>query len=250
LRAAKHPEIKVVNAGIPGYGTHQEVLLFERIVDRILPDAVLLGFFIGNDFADNLSLNKHEVIDGYLVTVSRHGTRLSLTEQFGIPAKIKIALRTRLHLYTFLMNAWSAALVSAGLADTTEMFEIYREDPSQETMKAFDVTRRSISQLAAACRKRNLSFGLIIIPDGRVATVLVTKGAGYRFGRPAEILLEMAKTEGVPALDLSRIFDEKKDRYFPVDGHWNVQGHLVAGHAIAESLLRGELRSIIEQWHK
>jgi lysophospholipase L1-like esterase len=47
------PDARIVNAGVPGYGTDQEYLMLERIWDAVRPDVVVLMFCTGNDRADN-----------------------------------------------------------------------------------------------------------------------------------------------------------------------------------------------------
>jgi lysophospholipase L1-like esterase len=53
LLRAKLPAARIVNAGVPGYGTDQEYLLLARIWSAINPDVVVLMFCTGNDRADN-----------------------------------------------------------------------------------------------------------------------------------------------------------------------------------------------------
>jgi len=55
LLRAKLPAARIVNAGVPGYGTDQEYLLLARIWNAINPDVVVLMFCTGNDRADNSS---------------------------------------------------------------------------------------------------------------------------------------------------------------------------------------------------
>jgi lysophospholipase L1-like esterase len=50
---AELPAARIVNAGVPGYGTDQEYLLLARIWDMVRPDIVVLMFCTGNDRADN-----------------------------------------------------------------------------------------------------------------------------------------------------------------------------------------------------
>jgi hypothetical protein len=49
------PGVRIVNAGIPGYGTGQEYLLLQRLWDTIKPDVVVLVVCTGNDRDDNSS---------------------------------------------------------------------------------------------------------------------------------------------------------------------------------------------------
>jgi lysophospholipase L1-like esterase len=57
------PDVRIVNAGVPGYGTDQEYLLLQRIWGAIKPDIVLLVFCVSNDRADNTSNTRY---GGYL----------------------------------------------------------------------------------------------------------------------------------------------------------------------------------------
>ena len=47
------PVARIVNAGVPGYGTDQEYLLLARIWSAVNPDLVVLMFCTGNDRLDN-----------------------------------------------------------------------------------------------------------------------------------------------------------------------------------------------------
>lgn len=51
---SKLPNMQVINAGITGFGTLQEVLLLKHYVDEIQPDYVVLQMY-KNDFLDNLT---------------------------------------------------------------------------------------------------------------------------------------------------------------------------------------------------
>jgi hypothetical protein len=47
------PAARIVNAGVPGYGTDQEYLLLDRIWNAVNPDVVVLMYCTGNDRPDN-----------------------------------------------------------------------------------------------------------------------------------------------------------------------------------------------------
>jgi hypothetical protein len=49
------PDLRIINAGIPGYGTDQEYLLLQRIWSAVRPDIILLVFCVSNDREDNTS---------------------------------------------------------------------------------------------------------------------------------------------------------------------------------------------------
>jgi len=49
LAARGGPRYEVVNAGIGGYGTGQQLLLYDELQSRVEPDLVVLGFAVVND---------------------------------------------------------------------------------------------------------------------------------------------------------------------------------------------------------
>jgi hypothetical protein len=49
------PDLKIINAGVPGYGTDQEYLLLNRVWDATQPDVVILMVCVQNDREDNTS---------------------------------------------------------------------------------------------------------------------------------------------------------------------------------------------------
>jgi hypothetical protein len=55
LLRMKHPGARIINAGVPGYGTDQEYLLLERLWGAVQPDVVILMVCVENDRRDNTS---------------------------------------------------------------------------------------------------------------------------------------------------------------------------------------------------
>jgi tetratricopeptide (TPR) repeat protein len=54
LRLDPGVDVEVVNAGVNGYSTYQEMVLYKRHRRALRPDTVVLCFFLGNDFRDNM----------------------------------------------------------------------------------------------------------------------------------------------------------------------------------------------------
>lgn len=58
---------EVINAGIPGFGTYEELELLKSVGLRYQPDLVVLTFYEGNDYQNNGDAPRTRVIeDGYL----------------------------------------------------------------------------------------------------------------------------------------------------------------------------------------
>ncbi len=54
LRTDPGVDVEVVNAGVNGYSTYQEMALYKRHRRALRPDTVVLCFFLGNYFRDNM----------------------------------------------------------------------------------------------------------------------------------------------------------------------------------------------------
>ena len=54
------PNHRIVNAGVSGYGTDQELLLLRRLWDRIKPDVVVLMVCVDNDRKDNTANTRQD----------------------------------------------------------------------------------------------------------------------------------------------------------------------------------------------
>lgn len=60
------PQGEVLNLGVSGYGTDQELLLLQRFADELQPDVVIL-IYSGNDPADNATNYRYEAYKPYFV---------------------------------------------------------------------------------------------------------------------------------------------------------------------------------------
>jgi hypothetical protein len=64
------PQFRIVNAGVPGYGTDQENLLLRRLWPRIKPSVVVLMVCEDNDHLDNSTNSRYgHALKPYLVQV-------------------------------------------------------------------------------------------------------------------------------------------------------------------------------------
>ena len=243
LRKAGFPDIDVINAGVTGYGTVQEAGWFERIQPHVQADAVLLAFFVGNDFYDNLQLSGYEIVDGYLVD-RPFGAAPRLTERLGIPPYVRVLVRTRSHLYNLLMNGWDAVLLRFGLQETTATYEIYESRTTETARRAFDITENALRKLHSLCQRWQVPFGIVIIPDGPAIDHL-KQVPGYDLAKPGNRIRDVSASQGIPVLDLTPIFRAQPQLYFPMDAHWTPEGHRLGARLIADSLREGALKSLL-----
>ena len=92
---------QVVNAGIPGHGTGQQLLMYRMLEDRLRPDAVVLGLTVVNDLLDNLCIEEATYTPkASAACFSLEDERLRLTAPPTGPASVP--RRTRLRVVDFV----------------------------------------------------------------------------------------------------------------------------------------------------
>lgn len=238
---------EVVNAGVPGYNTAQEVAYLRREGGALQPDLVILAFFVGNDIRDNAVAADHVVVrDGYLV---ERNPPVGL-----LPESFRMMLARHSHLYHLawplqrLLRRNGAAEFQAERREELAVYatadDALREPwrATLEQLRLFDEARRTAGIPAAA---------LVIIPDlAQVAwanTMSILPEAERRLYDPASPdrrLMNAARALNLRALDLLPTFQEQPNgerMFFPQDRHFTVDGNRIAGETIADFLVRDQL---------
>jgi lysophospholipase L1-like esterase len=223
---------EVVNLAVSAYGTHQEVLTLRRYGARVRPCWVVLGFYPGNDLADNVRLP--------LVTEGANGVglvehRFSIGHRLWLGAKVWLASRS--HLYTFLVQRIKA------LASRQLMSQVGVIEPGPPPVEGESKPLRITEQLILIARRDAHSLGarfmVLVIPERsqvlrpeggpRSALDILEQHFVSWFGR--ETVLH---TEALAAL---RIVQRRGERpFFATDGHLNALGHRVVAELLADRL--------------
>ncbi|HZL99855.1 MAG TPA: GDSL-type esterase/lipase family protein, partial [Planctomycetota bacterium] len=116
------------NAGVPGYGTVEQLHCLRRIGPAFGPSIVVCTLYLGNDFVDDRVLNKH-VEGGYSVT----GQWAALMRR-SPRARLAFHSRAWLRLELLLLEAgWPWALQPGASPEEQEAFAGFprRADPNQ-----------------------------------------------------------------------------------------------------------------------
>lgn len=198
---ARLPQAQMLNFGVSGYGTDQEFLLLQRVVDRVRPRVVVLLFNLGNDEQDN---STNDVYAGYYkpyFEVSQGQLVLK-----GVPVPTSINYYARRHPWLF-KSALVAAVVRTYITRTYPPMPDGAPDPTVAILEAMhDFVR-----------------------DHQATLVVGVTGAA-----PA-LALACARM-GVRYVDLSNAY-----RYADGGGHWTPEGHQFAAdklYPVLQELLR------------
>ena len=224
LRGQGRAEAEVINAGVGGYDTLQEVDLMERLTPTMKPDVAVIGFFI-NDIGESLRINKDRVID----PATGESWRLGLKRL--TPYRL-IYLLKRSRLVTLVYWRWG--ILMAGKNPDNEILEGRTPLPYEEAWKRIEDTLRR-------ARRDAISGGyrLIVFP--------VPTGQEFMSTFPREQyrsrLASLAKTLGVEFLDPTPVMKAAGggfDTYFVTwDGHINQRTHNIIARLLADKIGSG-----------
>jgi hypothetical protein len=256
--------VEVFNFGVSNYGTAQELITLRERVWATEPDLVLLAFFSGNDVRDNARDLKQ---DPELPYYSLKEGSLVLDDSFRDSPRqraerstIRVALKGLIEssrLLQVVRQAWGVARSKSGqgqgqgneFASDPNQAQIYREPTDPAWRAAWDVTERLILLMNDEVTHRGADFAVVTLTNGAQVhpDPIVSNGVQKRLrvpnlDYPDRRVRELGNRGGFPVLNLAAPFRDHaraNDVYlhgFAPDlgsGHWNEQGHALAGKLIA-----------------
>jgi hypothetical protein len=267
---------EVINMGQVAFGTGEEWLLYRERGARHRADIVILGFYVENDFADNLSKrwkSPHFAVgDDGRVVVSNQPVPNPLSERASAFLKE--------HLLAYYFIGHHARTVRAGLrsgqgplsraynwvgsfrrerkaresADLSRM-DLYRVEPTATALEAERLTAAILAELdrAVAAHGGRLLVAIIpareqVDPDGWQVWLGEWREGGelpaLDRDRPTAAAVATCARLRIPALDLTAALRYAHEvgppPYFadPGETHWDEAGHDIAARAILAELMR------------
>lgn len=283
--------VEVINFGVSGYGTAQELITLREKVWEYSPDVILLAVTTNNDVLDNSRALKltdeipyFKLRDGQLVlddsfrdarafrlrdsALNRTGRWLRDRLRFVQAIHLaQVALKSRL-------DAWRdrrrdaqqqqkdsnpqpnpASPPQQQGAPTDELGAanvIYREPSDDFWRDAWAVTEKLVATMNAEVRGRGarfllvtLSNGIQVYPDPAARKAFAGRLGVEDLFYPERRFRALGEREGFPVLNLApelqRRADERKLFLHGFgrelgNGHWNEDGHRIAGELLAENL--------------
>ena len=254
--------VEVINFGVAGYGTDQEMLLFEGSGRHYRPDKVLV-FFYANDLWNNASKKGIGAERGYkpYFQVSRNG-RLHLA---GLPVekipqwdeswlagqpwrrRLSRYLHRHWHFYVLLEKALAPSEISSGLRQ--QFYEgLYGEDEKGRWTPVWELTGRILKAFAERVEQAGAEMLLIYVPaivqvedqDWQTKRDLHGLVGEFDMRKPNRQLAGFTVRYDISFLDLYPSFKEAagETKLYFRDSHWNEQGHALAAELISDYLAR------------
>jgi hypothetical protein len=220
---------EVVNLGVDGYGTDQELIRLESEGFSYQPDDVVLNFCVRNDYLDNalpvalydgVSRKPYFKLDGDRLV--RHDAHLKL----GRATRAAVALHEHSYLINALLLGRRRRVQGAG-RDEADWGD-RRAAVERALPRAVALTLRLIEHIGARCRGHGARFLVVLHPDRRA------------FAGDSTLITPLEALNGVRVVDLRLEYRGRGLRYEDLTldalGHLNGAGH-VAAAAILRTLL-------------
>jgi lysophospholipase L1-like esterase len=267
--------VEVMNAGVPGYGTAQELLLVRELYEggRLKPDIFLLMFFT-NDILDNLCLSYSDLklqpvrpcytLDQarqpVLATIPKYlpdyeDDAIAAAEKVYAGVKTFSIARAWTEEWIQTKGEWVGLLTRMGLSPEVPRMPgllnaWYRNEVVQH---GAPLTAALIAQMRKEIRERGGELIVSMIPspfqlypetyvpllqNSFPGDIIVERFQSDIF-RPQRIVREMCLKADVPFQDLAPILTEHRDMplFIPRDGHLTHVGHKVASEALLPFVL-------------
>lgn len=263
-------EVEVINFGVSGYGTAQELITLQQHVWDYSPEIVILAVTTGNDITDNSRALKQEEDAPYFIY--RNG-ELVLDESFLDSPQFRLResrlnrlLRwARIHSRVAQVfyqatraieqrGAGGPAREGAGEEAGLDI-QVYREPRSQVWNEAWRVTEGLIVGMRSEVREKGAKFlvvtlsnGIQVWPDPAIRQEFAKRWGINNLFYPDERIKAMGEHEGVSVLNLAPAFQAYAEQQKTFlhgfgknmgGGHWNAEGHRLAGEMIAQRICEG-----------
>jgi len=254
---ANRPDVnwEVMNFGVSGASTAQQIALYREVVSKYEPDIVLSTFFVGNDLSDNskrFSSNPRIYFDfdrddnfyqlPYSVSRSKVSHWLNRNSRFYVWQKRATQLARR------------SVRKSSRRSGATNW--VYSKVDSDDSKHAWRVTAKAVETLRDEVTEHGKTFAVVVMPEAAQVynelfeEVLVASGDMQQdldVDQPDNRLREICDGLDVACWSIaadfrgyasSRSFREKDEWLFLYGrGHLNEAGHRVAAASLQRFLL-------------
>ncbi|TAE70092.1 MAG: SGNH/GDSL hydrolase family protein [Oscillatoriales cyanobacterium] len=258
-------KVEVINFGVQGYGTAQELMMLRKKVWDYSPDIVVLAFFIGNDVINNSPQLEYDHYRPFFV-YDASGKLVPDMSFRNLPpiARNERAVSFVDRMPSFLVNNSRILQVIKKVdldrkkrqlsGDFTALSSQNFNPPQDAVWKdAWRVTEGLIVTMRNEVVQKKADFLVVtigdpmqVLGDVKVRKDLMTKHNIQDLYYPDRRLEKLGEREGFRVLNLAEQFKGYTEKYqvcahgfensIPCGGHWNELGHRLASILINRNL--------------
>jgi hypothetical protein len=260
-------QVEVLNFGVGGYATTEELLTWRQHVLRFSPDLVLLGFYAGNDVGENskqltqgdgaqwrMPKPVHVFSNGELVLESsfrRSTWRRILYEGVHHSRLLEVLNEAR--------RVWDVRKMKQAAKQPQDNFEmgiskdVYAPPVDAAWRDAWLITDALLGQMKGEVTATGARFAVTTVtmseqvhPDPKVRTAVERRLGVDNLLYPEQRIAEIGQKHGFPVIRLAEPLQTvaTRDRVFLHGfkntvmgfGHWNENGHSEAGRVLAKEV--------------
>ena len=221
-----HLDVQVLNAGVSGYGNDEELEFMKKRAASLKPNLVIVQFFAGNDFDDNLlPANQHiKIRDGMLYHVCQEGER-----RHPIWLNALNRLKRKSHLVHLVSNRLGYLAMRTGLLASLE-----RSSSKYFTEEDGARTKDLLIQIARVSEAIGAKTLFVFVPD-KIQILSKPKDPL----RAAFVVQAAARETNSPWVDLTPELVKRDDLdslYFVQDAHWSPNGNKWVAQFLANKI--------------
>ena len=266
--------VEVINFGQAGFGTAQELLALRHRVWKYAPEIVLLAFFTGNDVADNspafLQFDYNPYFsyqNGHLVLHNQRTREKWLEEQrkkswgsefarwrqdnFRVFQVLRQAQQAARAWWSQRQHQGQAAAAPHG-PEPGLLNAVFRQPTEAVWQAAWKVTETVLLMMRDEVAAHGVRFVVVVLtngiqvhPDPEFRKKSAQQLGVHDLFYPDRRLAKFCRDKGIPILLLAPAFQEYATKHKVFfhgfgnnlgGGHWNQNGHRLAGKMLAEWL--------------
>lgn len=262
----KDSHYEVLNFGVAGYGTDQELLFFREEGIRYKPDLVVLFFYI-NDMWNNLSkksIGTERGLKPYFTLSNGHLILqgVPVPDPPERPTHAHLSATTFLsrysHLYVLLRRDVGELMGRVQTPPLAAKFYagLYSTAYFPEAERGWALTGALIRAFDDAVRRAGAKMMVVFTPshlltDDRAWAARVKafhlSTEHYDLNLPSRRIRGVCEASGIPFVDLRPSFrahtSAGKRLYYPINEHWNAAGHTLAADILYTFIRQHQLAS-------
>jgi len=255
LQARLGPRADVVNLGVSGYSTDQELLMLESEGWKYRPDLVIL-FFYYNDIWMNgqrlLARSTYKPVfkldaAGNLVLagVPVPRPKPALDDRFKLYALIRDAIKSSPRLYRTAAFGHGAAPptlpMPAGAGGSADQFRVYQKVDTPELLRVWGITQALLRRMNQETREHGSRFLVFYVPTPVELSPEEWSASNIPPSYGSDVVVQhvirICEAEKISLLEPSARFREARKNgplSYAHDIHWTPAGHRLAADLVAE----------------
>jgi lysophospholipase L1-like esterase len=231
LLRARYPEreIDVVNLGVPGYATRQEVALLERNLSLLQPDIVLVGFY-ENDLPDTID---DKAVTGTRINVSRPADGQVLHMNPGPSSWMERQARRSRAVYIASHALKGLVHRGEGKQGSSMELDLLEGRSTAELETAWQRVAVQLEKLQASAERSGFVAGIIVLPPREQVLGLYPDSEYQKRINQVAAHVGLFVIDPLPALKARA--GNKGSLFIPYDrNHPSAAGHRLIAQAIME----------------